>query len=76
MHYPFQSLDSLGPEGRWLALQYLYMEARHGDISIAQNKLWITYDLHSSGDMQTYAGYTDGIKAISAELTPANVMKW
>lgn len=51
-------------------------ECLASDISIAQNKLWITYDLHSSGDMQTYAGYTDGIKAISAELTPANVMKW
>lgn len=22
LHYPFQSLDSLGPEERWLALQY------------------------------------------------------
>jgi len=41
-------------------------ECLASDISIAQNKLWITYDLHSSGDMQTYAGYTDGIKAISA----------
>lgn len=39
-------------------------ECLASDISLAQNKLWITYDLHSSGDMQTYAGYTDGIKTI------------
>ena len=31
LYYPFQSLDSLGPEGRRLALQYLHIGARHGD---------------------------------------------
>lgn len=36
LYYPFQSLDSLGPEGRRLALQYLHIGARHGDQKSAE----------------------------------------
>ncbi len=46
-------------------------ECLKSDIDIAMNKLWFTYDLHSSGDKQIYDGFAgvDDVKSDADALT-------